>query len=100
MNKENKDRFYYNKEFLGSPEGRSVRLLSEYYGPLQRFRRNKIQDTIVFFGSARLKSEEDAKAALTNAPKNISKKKKSVLKTDLEMSRYYEAARQLSFKMT
>ncbi len=27
MNKENKDRFYYNKEFLGSPEGRSIRLL-------------------------------------------------------------------------
>jgi len=99
-NKENKDRFYYNKEFLGSPEGRSVRLLSEYYGPLQRFRRNRIQDTIVFFGSARLKSEEDAKAALANAPKNISKKKKTILKTDLEMSRYYEAARQLSFKMT
>ena len=100
MNKENKDRFYYNKEFLGSPEGRSVRLLSEYYGPFQRFRRNRIQDTIVFFGSARLKSEEDAKAALANAPKNISKKKKTILKTDLEMSQYYEAARKLSFKMT
>ena len=37
QNKANKDRFYYNKEFLGSPDGRSVRLLSEYYGPFQRF---------------------------------------------------------------
>ena len=97
---ENKDRFYYNKEFLGSPEGRSVRLLSEYYGPFQRFKRNNVQDTIVFFGSARLKSEKDAKAALAKAPINISKKKKKVLETDLEMSHYYEAARQLSFKMT
>jgi uncharacterized protein (TIGR00730 family) len=97
---ENKDRFYYNKEFLGSPEGRSVRLLSEYYGPFQRFKRNNVQDTIVFFGSARLKSEKDAKAALAKAPINISKKRKKVLETDLEMSHYYEAARQLSFKMT
>ena len=100
MSKENKDRFYYNKEFLGSPEGRSVRLLSEYYGPLQRFRRNKIQDTVVFFGSARIKSEEEAKKALSQAPKHISKKNKAILKADLEMSRYYEAARKLSYKMT
>ena len=100
QNKENKDRFYYNKEFLGSPDGRSVRLLSEYYGPFQRFKRNNIQDTVVFFGSARLKSKEDATAALNNAPKNISKKKKKILETDLDMSFYYESARDLSYKMT
>ncbi|MDG2366922.1 MAG: TIGR00730 family Rossman fold protein [Candidatus Marinimicrobia bacterium] len=100
QNKENKDRFYYNKEFLGSPDGRSVRLLSEYYGPFQRFKRNNIQDTVVFFGSARLKSKEDATAALNNAPKNISKKKKKILETDLDMSFYYESARELSYKMT
>jgi len=100
MNKENEDRFYYNREFLGSPDGRSIRLLSEYFGPLQRFRRNNIQDTIVFFGSARLKSEENAKSALKAAPKNISKKKKARLNTDLEMSYYYECARELSYRMT
>ena len=100
QNKENKDRFYYNKEFLGSPDGRSVRLLSEYYGPFQRFKRNNIQDTVVFFGSARLKSKKDATAALNNAPKNISKKKKKILETDLDMSFYYESARELSYKMT
>ena len=49
----NKERFYYNPDFLGSDQGRSVRILSEYYGPLQRFQQNKIVDTIVFFGSAR-----------------------------------------------
>ena len=37
MNKENKDRFYYNRDFLGSPEGRPIRLLAEYFGPFQRF---------------------------------------------------------------
>ncbi|MCP4931007.1 MAG: LOG family protein [Candidatus Marinimicrobia bacterium] len=100
MNEKNDKRFYYNKEFLGSPDARSVRLLSEYYGPLQKFKRNKIQDTIVFFGSARLKSQEDAESALASAPKNLSKNDRTVLETDLDMSRYYEAARELAFKMT
>ena len=48
MNKKDKDRFYYDKNFLGSPDARSVRILSEYYGPLQRIKRNKIQDFLVF----------------------------------------------------
>jgi uncharacterized protein (TIGR00730 family) len=100
MNEKNDKRFYYNKEFLGSPDARSIRLLSEYYGPLQKFKRNKIQDTIVFFGSARLKSQEDAESALASAPKNLSKNDRTVLETDLDMSRYYEAARELAFKMT
>ena len=100
MNEKNDNRFYYNKEFLGSPDARSVRLLAEYYGPLQSFKRNKIQDTIVFFGSARLKSKEDAELVLASAPKNLSKNDRAVLDTDLDMSRYYEAARELAFKMT
>ena len=100
MNEKNDNRFYYNKEFLGRPDARSVRLLAEYYGPLQRFKRNKIQDTIVFFGSARLKSKEDAELALASAPKNLSKNDRAVLDIDLDMSRYYEAARELAFKMT
>ena len=61
-----KDRFYYNPEFLGSPQGRALRILSEYYGPLQRLQRNRIADTIVFFGSARIKSKDDAQKALDN----------------------------------
>jgi len=100
MNEKNDNRFYHNEEFVGSPDARSVRLLSEYYGPLQRFKRNKIQDTIVFFGSARLKSQEDAASALASAPKNLSKNDRATLETDLDMSRYYEAARELAFKMT
>ena len=70
MNKQNKDRFYYNSKFLGSPGARSVRILSEYYGPLQRFERNNIQDFLVFFGSARIKSEKEAKSELENASKD------------------------------
>jgi uncharacterized protein (TIGR00730 family) len=45
---------YLNEEFMATAEARSIRLLSEYLEPLQHFRKQKIQDTIVFFGSARI----------------------------------------------
>jgi uncharacterized protein (TIGR00730 family) len=44
---------YRNPKFLDSPEARSLRIISEYLYPLSHFRQQKIQDTIVFFGSAR-----------------------------------------------
>ena len=47
---------YQNEAFLNSPDGRILRLLSEYAEPLSRFRREQIQDTVVFFGSARFHS--------------------------------------------
>ena len=50
-----KDRFYYDENFLGSMSGRPLRILSEYLGPLSTLQRNKVKDTIVFFGSARFK---------------------------------------------
>jgi uncharacterized protein (TIGR00730 family) len=52
---------YENPAFLNSPDGRGLRILAEYLEPLARFRRERIQDTVVFFGSARwanLKSAE------------------------------------------
>lgn len=48
---------YEDAEFLASEDGRPVRILSEYLGPLHRFRNANIHDTIVFFGSARLSSD-------------------------------------------
>ncbi len=45
---------YKNNEFLDSPAARSLRILSEYLEPLDHFRRERIRDTIVFFGSARI----------------------------------------------
>ena len=48
---------YKNEEFLDSPDARSIRILSEYLEPLSHFRDEKVQDTIVFFGSARIKEE-------------------------------------------
>jgi uncharacterized protein (TIGR00730 family) len=48
---------YKNIEFLESTDGRGIRILSEYLHPLAHFRDEKIQDTIVFFGSARISEE-------------------------------------------
>ena len=44
---------YENKEFLDSSDGRILRIMAEYLEPLKRFRAERIEDTVVFFGSAR-----------------------------------------------
>src|ERR1700675_3601250 len=48
---------YDDENFLASEDGRPVRILAEYLGPLHRFKNANIHDTIVFFGSARLSSD-------------------------------------------
>ncbi len=51
---------YENPAFLNSPEGRPIRIVAEFLEPLARFRREQIQDTVVFFGSARFCGREEA----------------------------------------
>jgi hypothetical protein len=46
---------YLNEQFLNSPDARAMRILAEFLEPLAHFRREKIRDTVVFFGSARLR---------------------------------------------
>src|SRR5271165_1745221 len=96
---------YENKKFLDSPDGRILRILSEYQEPLSRFRRARIQDTIVFFGSARFHSRSDAEEALiplekpgsaTPAPPEEQEMVR-LAQAGVEMARYYEDARQLAF---
>jgi uncharacterized protein (TIGR00730 family) len=48
---------YKNASFLDSDDGRPLRILAEYLQPLAAFRRERIHDTIVFFGSARLRED-------------------------------------------
>ena len=48
---------YEDQKFLAGEDGRPVRILSEYLGPLHRFRTANVHDTIVFFGSAELSSD-------------------------------------------
>jgi len=49
---------YENADFIDSPDGRLIRIMAEYQEPLVRFRRERIADTIVFFGSARFHDPE------------------------------------------
>src|SRR6266581_4819840 len=55
---------YENSNFLNSADGRLIRIVAEYMEPLARFRREHIQDTVVFFGSARFRGREEADHAL------------------------------------
>ena len=48
---------YLDRRFLDSDDARSIRILAEYLEPLRRFRLEHIHDTVVFFGSARLRAD-------------------------------------------
>jgi hypothetical protein len=61
---ENAPLAYENKEFLDSPDGRVLRMMAEYQEPMTRFRRERIQDTVVFFGSARFRALDVASQEL------------------------------------
>jgi uncharacterized protein (TIGR00730 family) len=92
---------YQNEPFLNSPDGRILRILSEYSEPLSRFRREQIQDTVVFFGSARFQSLEAAERNLeqiqAQSPDPAVRKRAQAA---VEMSRYYEDARKLASLLT
>ncbi len=89
---------YMNQRFLESRDARGLRILAEYVEPLHRFRRLRVNDTIVFMGSARLLSREAATSALAKAEK--SGKGIAASRTALELSSYYEAARALARRLT
>ncbi|MBI4477521.1 MAG: TIGR00730 family Rossman fold protein [Acidobacteria bacterium] len=98
---------YLDREFLDSEDGRPIRILAEYFEPLRRFREQNIQDTVVFFGSARIHSREYAERAMArltsrfgeSAPDDyeqlVTRSRKA-----LEWSRYYEDARALARELT
>ena len=58
---------YSNEEFINSRDARALRILAEYLEPRTRFEKHGIEDTIVFFGSARIPSREVAAAELEAA---------------------------------
>jgi uncharacterized protein (TIGR00730 family) len=94
---------YLYPEFLESNDARPIRILSEYLEPLRRFKEQKIQDTVVFFGSARVDSRERAERALrtlrargvSNADAHYEQELTKSRKA-LEWARYYEEARELA----
>jgi hypothetical protein len=98
---------YKNEPFLNSPDGRILRILAEYQEPLARFRREQIQDTVVFFGSARFQGDDLARKNLAAIEQNSAtasgEQQENNLKSALaavEMARYYEDARRLAHMLT
>jgi uncharacterized protein (TIGR00730 family) len=109
---------YENAEFLNSADGRMLRIMGEYQEPMARFRRERIQDTVVFFGSARFRALDVARHELelldntgsaTPAPPDeqpasrdeiesggVSGQKLLLAGAAIEMSAYYEDARKLA----
>ena len=89
---------YANEAFLNSRDARALRILAEYLEPRSRFERHKVEDTIVFMGSARTLPREQAQAALRKAESGGGDIESA--RAALEMSVYYEAARELAFRLT
>src|ERR1017187_4078152 len=109
---------YENSEFLNSPDGRLMRMMAEYQEPMARFRRERIQDTVVSVGSARVRALDVASHELellantgsaTPAPAEeqparkdeverggASEQKGRPAEAAVEMARYYEDARKLA----
>ena len=107
---------YENPDFLDSPDARILRIMAEYQEPLSRFRRERIQDTIVFFGSARFRALDVAAAnfellANTGSTERAPEQPASLDEVEhgrasgarlrlagaaIEMAAYYEDARELA----
>src|SRR5580692_2005498 len=98
-------------EFLQSTPARPLRIMAEYLQPMMQLKKENIGDTIVMFGSARIESRETALTRLGRLKgEKLGKmsgeakvKHRGALrsaKSALEMSRYYEEARELSHKIT
>jgi uncharacterized protein (TIGR00730 family) len=98
---------YLDPEFLESDEARPIRILAEYFEPKKRFKLQEIQDTVVFFGSARIHSREYAEQALERLQRKFGNREAAEVEEHLrrgrravEWSRYYEDARQLAKLLT
>src|SRR5499426_1854891 len=98
---------YLNPEFLESNEARPLRILAEYLEPLRRFKEQKVQDTVVFFGSARVDSRERAERALQTLRARGDRSADQHYQLELtrsrkavEWARYYEEARELARLLT
>jgi uncharacterized protein (TIGR00730 family) len=100
---------FLNPEFLKSVAARPIRILSEYLEPAERMRRAHIHDTVVFFGSARSYSPEEAGRLMLQVRDEI--EGASVMTSDLEallaraeyslrVSRYYQNAMELARRVT
>ncbi len=89
---------YLSESFLRSPDARALRILAEYMEPESRLAHYQIDDTIVFMGSARFIARDQAQAEVKAAEAGKGNLEEAKLR--LEMSQYYEAARELAHRLT
>jgi len=100
---------YKNASWLNSRHARPIRILSEFFEPLSRFNQFGIHSTVVFFGSARIKSKNEVLKIINGTKNNFTKKLITQSKYNnlqeqnkslLELSKYYEDATELSRLLT
>ncbi len=100
-----------NPEFMESVPARPIRILAEYLDPLARLRREGVGDTIVMFGSARVEPLERAAGLLKRLERSVRGKGRAratpaqrarvrEARMAMQMSRYYEEARELARRIT
>lgn len=89
---------YNNESFLNSPDARALRILAEYVEPASRFAHYRIEDTIVFMGSARTPSREQALQELEAANRGEGDLARAEMR--VHTSQYYEQARELALRLT
>ncbi|MDA0986349.1 MAG: LOG family protein [Bacteroidetes bacterium] len=100
---------YNNSAFMNSSSARPIRILSEFVEPLSRFQHYKIHSTVVFFGSARIKSKFEINRLIRKNEtayfkKQLSHKEyvnqKKRFKKLLDLSKYYDDAVELARLIT
>jgi len=89
---------YHNPGFLNSKDARALRMLAEYLEPKSRFDHHRVEDTVVFMGSARIKSHAEAQELVRQAEGGGGDLEAAQMA--LRMSTYYEAARELAARLT
>ncbi len=104
------EKAYKNLDFINSRDARVIRILAELLEPMQRFQKYKINDTIVFFGSARTKPPSEARRYLEQIKERMASgdcQDKKQLEEELEvaknqvfLSRYYQDAIELAKRLT
>ena len=98
---------YFNEQFLKTSDARTIRILSEYLEPQAKLRKAGVQNTVVFFGSARILSRDVATHWLQRledeekvTPGSHSAEEVEAARMAVNMSRYYEDARTLAQMIT
>ena len=98
---------YRNERFMESSDARTLRIAAEYLEPQVRLRRSSVQNTVVFFGSARVMSRTSADERLRTLLAAKKSRAPAVTRQELRdarmavrMSRYYEEARELARLIT